>query len=173
MTEKRWVRHIYKNFVIFFKRMDWTKKILCGPGVAHFLSAETHSVGLHQGQRWGVSRSPHKHNVIKWRGGKAIFKDQLYSWINVVESSLIDLESPVLNTVSHSSGGEGLSCLWFPSQSLVKYFFLNASCWRKVRMLPNGWMTETEWSSNELNQKLPITCAADLSALSFPFDSGW
>lgn len=51
VTEKGGVRHVDINSVVGLQLQGRGKVALSGPGVWGLLTAETRSVGLHQGQR--------------------------------------------------------------------------------------------------------------------------
>ena len=133
MTKISRVWYIHKNSVGFLQLQGGAEVTVCGPGVALLLRAETLPVGLHQGQWGGAPRSPHKHRVNEQ--GRTVLKDQLHSWVNVVESSLIDLQGTVFRPVSHCPGYERPACLGLPSQSLREVFYFNPPCNRRERML--------------------------------------
>lgn len=99
VTEKGGVRHVDINSVVGLQLQGGGEVALSGPGVRGLLTAETRSVGLHQGQRRRPSSSPHKHQVVEGGGGGAVSEDQLHPRVNVVDSRLVDLQSSVLELV--------------------------------------------------------------------------
>lgn len=135
MSKIHGVRYVHENFVGFVQLQGGAEVALCGPGVTRLLRAETCSVGLHQGQRWGALCSPHKHWVGEGGCGGTVLKDQLHSWVNVVESALVDLQGAVFEPVSHSSGYERPTCLWLPTQSIREVLCFNPTCKRGEIML--------------------------------------
>lgn len=124
------MRHIHINSVKLLQLQGTAEVVLCGPRVGMALGAETRPVGLHQSLRFGLSRSPHKHDVRKWRGGTAVLEDQLHSRVNFVDSWFVHLQGAILDSVSNWSRDEGLACLCFPSQSIFSWIFLNTP-WKK------------------------------------------
>lgn len=135
MSKITGVRNIHKNSVVFLQLQDRAQVTLWGPGEPSLLRAKTGSVGLHQGHSRGKSYSPHKHCVNKWGCRGTVFKDQLHTWVNVVESGLVDLQSTVFKPVSHPSRYERSTQMWLPPQSLVEMIFFDASCKRRGIML--------------------------------------
>lgn len=148
MTKIFRVRYVHKNFVVFLQLVCRSEVTLCCPGVIIVLRTEPCSVGIHEGQGCGVSHPPHKHRVLKWRGGFAVLKDQLHSRVNVVESGLVDLQSAIFHPVRHSTGREGLACLWLPAQSLSEYNFFNAPWQSKDETLQNVDVGESQNSAH-------------------------
>lgn len=78
VTEEGGMRHVHVNSVVGLQLQGGGQVALCGPGARGLLRAETHSVGLHQGQRSGPSSSPHKDRVEEGQCGGALFEDQLH-----------------------------------------------------------------------------------------------
>lgn len=122
------VRHVHVNPVELHQLQAAAEVVLCGPRAVGFLDAETRPVGFHQSQEFGLSRSPHKHDVIKRGRGLAVLEDQLHSRVNMVEPRLVDLQGAVFDFVSDLPGREGLACFRFPSQSHLGRLMHNAPC---------------------------------------------
>lgn len=116
MTKISGVWYIHKNSVVFLELQSRGEVTLCGPGVPHLLGAETSSVGLHQGQGCNASFPPHKHYVDKGGRRGAVLKDELHSGVDVVDSSLVDLQSTIFILVDNSPGYIGTTYMWIPAQ---------------------------------------------------------
>lgn len=175
MAEMHGVRHIHKDPVVFLQPQGRAEVTLWGPGVLQLPSAEAGPVGLHQGQRRGKSCSPHKHRVNKPGCGGAFLKDQLHSWVDVIESALVDLQTAILNPVGHSSREERLTYLRLPAQSLTEYLFFDPPCKKRgdgdVTMCTVDSRYHRVWLPFAIKMS-PITCAAGRLSLSFPCNSG-
>lgn len=130
MSKKTGVRNIHKNSVVFLQLQGGAQVALCCPRVFEPLGAETCSVGLHQRHRRGTRSSPQKHRVDKRGCRGTVSKGQFHPCVNVVESRLVDLQSPILKPVGHAAGYEGPAPLRLPSQC-PEFFLFNAP-WKRM-----------------------------------------
>lgn len=102
MTENVWLRYIHKDSVALLQVVGRAEVALYGQGLLRRM-AEPHPASHHQGCGGGLFGLFFEHQVFKRGSGGALSKNKFHSGVNLEESSLIDLQGPVLKSVNHSS----------------------------------------------------------------------